>query len=336
MKQLKQYIEGTLGLIIEPVPFPSAKMGGLPMFIGETYTLEHAVMFDRELVFAEPRANVGFSIQQIEKHFELIRKELNVDVILVLSELAAYYRKRLIEKGISFVVPGKQLFLPNLLIDLRENYTHPKTRERGLKLLPSAQFLLIYHLLHRHEKKQIESYSFKKIAKVLGYTAMAITKVAENLKQLEIIEVAGDKEKFIRFKLDRAELWRDLEQRNLWINPVLKKVFVDEKPNGVFMLLSNATALPQYTDMNPSRQEFFALDKTLYYGLQKNNVLRNANESEGKYCLEIWKYNPLTLVGEMPNDSAVVDPLSLYLSLKENHDERMEMALEQIINKFIW
>ncbi|MFA5814456.1 MAG: hypothetical protein WC865_02410 [Bacteroidales bacterium] len=336
MKQLKQYIEGTLGLIIEPVPFPSAKMGGLPMFIGETYTLEHAVMFDRELVFAEPRTNVGFSIQQIEKHFELIRKALNRDVILVLSELAAYYRKRLIEKGISFVVPGKQLFLPNLLIDLRENYTHPKTRKRGLTLLPSAQFLLIYHILHRYKKNQIENYSFKEIANVLGYTAMAITKAAENLKQLEIIEVAGDREKFIRFKLDRAELWRDLEQRNLWINPVVKKVFVDEKPNGVFMLPSNATALPQYTDMNPSRQEFFALDKTLYYRLQKNNLLRNANESEGKYCLEIWKYNPLALAGEMPNADAVVDPLSLYLSLKDNHDERMEMALEQIINKFIW
>jgi len=32
----------------------------------------------------------------------------------------------------------------------------------------------------------------------------------------------------------------------------------------------------------------------------------------------------------------VVDPLSLYLSLKEGRDERVEMALEQIIKKFIW
>ena len=40
--------------------------------------------------------------------------------------------------------------------------------------------------------------------------------------------------------------------------------------------------------------------------------------------------------GEMPNDPPVVDPLSLYLSLQEHTDERIEMALEQIINKQTW
>ncbi len=62
----------------------------------------------------------------------------------------------------------------------------------------------------------------------------------------------------------------------------------------------------------------------------------NANEYEGKYCLEVWKYDPLKLVGEMPNDIAVVDPLSLYLSLKDSTDERIEMALEKIIKDYIW
>jgi hypothetical protein len=41
-------------------------------------------------------------------------------------------------------------------------------------------------------------------------------------------------------------------------------------------------------------------------------------------------------VDELPNDMAVVDPLSLYLSVKESRDERIEMALEQILEKFIW
>ena len=38
----------------------------------------------------------------------------------------------------------------------------------------------------------------------------------------------------------------------------------------------------------------------------------------------------------MPNDIAVVDPLSLYLSLKDSTDERIEMALEKIIKDYIW
>jgi len=37
-----------------------------------------------------------------------------------------------------------------------------------------------------------------------------------------------------------------------------------------------------------------------------------------------------------PNKNPVVDPLSLYLSFKNSYDERVEMALEQIIEKYIW
>lgn len=62
----------------------------------------------------------------------------------------------------------------------------------------------------------------------------------------------------------------------------------------------------------------------------------NLNNKEGRLCLEVWKYDPKVLVGELPNDMPVVDALSLYLSLKDNYDERTEAALEQIIEKYIW
>jgi hypothetical protein len=117
---------------------------------------------------------------------------------------------------------------------------------------------------------------------------------------------------------------------------VLKQVYIDEKPKGLLMLRSNESALPEYSDMNASRQEFYAIDKNIFYGLQKKQALINANENEGRYCLEVWKYNPETLAGELQNKTAVVDPLSLYLSLKDSHDERIEMALEQVMEQFIW
>jgi len=88
--------------------------------------------------------------------------------------------------------------------------------------------------------------------------------------------------------------------------------------------------------MNPSRQEFFAIDRKAFYDLQKNNKLSNANKSEGNYCLEVWKYDPLNLIGGMPNEKIAVDPLSLSLCLKNDHNERIQDALEQIIKKYIW
>lgn len=332
--QLKAYIREILGIEMDLQPVPKKDLGAIPMFIGSAYKLEYGMLFNQELVLAEAKHKEDFSIAQISTHLNLLEEAFfHKRIVLVIDALSALNRKRLIEKKINFILPGKQLYLPDMLMDLRENGISRRIKKQSTKLLPSSQFLLIHHILHKN--LEIEQYSFKELSEKLGYTAMGITKAIDNLKQLEVIEVVGEKEKYIRFKLDREELWRDLEHRESWVNPVLKRVYVDEKPLNV-RLYSNMSALPEYTDMNPSGQEFFAVEKSIFYTLQKNNGLVNANEYEGRYCLEVWKYNPVTLVGEMPNNDPVVDPLSLYLSLKDTHDERIEMALEQIIEKILW
>lgn len=165
---------------------------------------------------------------------------------------------------------------------------------------------------------------------------MAITNAVENLMYHELVEVEGEKEKYIKFRGDRSELWNIAMEQNLLLNPVLKTVYVDLIPKNIYMLKTNASALPEYTDLNPSKQQYCALEKTVFYGLQKSNALVNLNDYEGNYAIEVWKYDPLTLVHEMPNEMSVVDPLSLYLSLKDSKDERIEMALEQITDKYIW
>ncbi len=336
MKQALRYIQETL--CIQPTLTPIAKsyLDRLPMYIHETFRLYRTELFNTEIILAELKNDDELSIQQTEKQVQQIIKLLNHKVVVVLKNVQAYNRKRLIEKGVNFIVPGKQLYMPDLLIDLRESFAHPKTKQKKETLLPSAQFLLIYHITHRNQQWKLEEHPFKEIAQKLGYTPMAITNAIDNLKYHELVDVEGEKEKFIRFLYERHELWNVANEQDLLVNPVIKTVFVDEKPKDLFLLQSNASALPEYTDLNPSRQEYFAIEKTAFYGLQKSNALVNLNEYEGWYALEVWKYNPLTLVGELPNYRAVVDPLSLYLSVKDSRDERIEMALEQIIEKFIW
>lgn len=336
MKQAIQYINETLSTNAVAIPIQKEGFGKLPMFVNEAYKLYNTVLLNRELLLVELRNNEELSILQTEKHLQLIKTAFEKKVVLVIENLATYNRKRLIEKGINFIVAGKQLFIPELLIDLKENYTNPRATQKKEKLLPSAQCLLIYHIIHRNEKWKLEEHSFKEIAQQLDYTPMAITNAVDNLKYHDMVDVQGEKEKYIRFRLERGELWRTVEQQNLLVNPVLKTVFVDEMPKDVFMLQTNASAMPEYSNLNPSKQQYYAMEKTVFYGLQKSNVLINPNDYEGHYALEIWKYNPLALVAELPNDMSVVDPLSLYLSLKDSQDERIEMALEQIIEKYIW
>ena len=323
---------------IQPTATPLAKsyLDRLPMYIHETFKLYSINLFNTGIILAELKNEDKLSIQQTEKQVQQIKNLLNLKVVIVLENVQAYNRKRLIEKGINFIVPGKQLYMPDMLIDLRESFVHPKTKQKNETLLPSAQFLLIYHIIHRNQQWKLEEHPFKDIAQKLGYTPMAITNAIDKLKYHKLIEVEGEKEKFMRFRYGRHELWNIAQEQNMLVNPVIKTVYVDEKPKELFLLNCNASALPEYTDLNPSRQEYLAIEKTVFYGLQKSNALVNPNDYEGRYALEVWKYNPLVLVDELPNDRPVVDPLSLYLSVKDSTDERIEMALDKILEKFIW
>jgi DNA-binding MarR family transcriptional regulator len=336
MRKAINYINESLGIDAIEKPILNKDLGNLPMYITQAYKLYDAIVFNINIVLIEQRNEDDFSVLQTEKHLQLIRNAINKTVVLVLENLQSYNRKRLIEKGINFIVPDKQLFLPELLINLSENYAQPKSKVKNKSLMPSSQFLLLYHIIHRYNNWKIEEHSFKEIAKKLDYTPMAVSYAVDDLKNHDLIEVFGEKEKFIKFNLERSELWYTAQQQNILESPVLKTVFVDELPSNLFMLKANASALPEYTSINPSKQQYYAIEKSAFYFLQKNNGLLNANDREGKFAIEVWKYNPVTLLDDFPVDNAVVDPLSLYLSLKDSTDERVEMGLEQIIEKIIW
>ena len=301
----------------------------LPYYIANAFTFHRVRLYGKELLLLKIN-DTDFQIGQIKKQLDQVTKAFQEPIVLIADTIRPMNKKRLIENSIQFIIPGRQLFLPGLLIDIKEDFSRRGYLRKTEKLTPSAQYILLFRILNRNEK--LEQFSFKELAYKLGYTAMAITKAAAILEQLELCTVEGTKQKYIHFEDPLNELWG--KANPYLINPVFKTVFADELPKAN-LLKSNIMALPEYTDMAPGNQEYYAIEKSNFYTLQKNSELANQNEYEGRYCLEVWKYNPNTLAEGITQESNV-DPLSLFLSLKDMQDERIEMALDQIIKKFIW
>ena len=67
-------------------------------------------------------------------------------VVYVTEALASYERRHLIAKKVPFIVPGNQLFLPELGIDLRE-YFRGRAPTADVHLSPATQAVLIATLL---------------------------------------------------------------------------------------------------------------------------------------------------------------------------------------------
>lgn len=333
MELIQEYLENIFSPPMEVKELPRERIKMLPIYLRETYWYYSVTILGKAVVLVEPKYQKEFKILRTRVQLNKLPKEFGI-IVLLLREVTAINRNRMVQSRINFIVPGKQLFLPELLMDLRESYPAATVKKSTDHLTPSAQAILLYHILP-YNKWDVETHSFKELAEKFGYTPMSISKAVDNLKMHELIKVEGEKEKFVRFNMAKHELWNHLLKTKIWTNPVLKTVYVEKKP-AVATLRANITGLAQYSEINESNQKYYAIDKVNYYALQQKMEIDEIEDTETKYCLEVWKYDPLILAENTDSDQPAVDPLSLYLSMQENTDERVDIELDNIIEKYTW
>ena len=322
MEELEKYLQNTLGIDAVIKRLPMGKLRILPLYIRAIYTMKTTRLYEREILLLEKKDKERLTAEQYRKHIQVIENAFNKPVVLVLDAIEAYNRKRLIEKQIAFIIPGKQMFIPQFLIDLREfRYTAQKKKE---KIQPAAQCLLLFHLL----KENVEDVNLKTIAEKLNYTPMTITRAANELNEKALCRIEGRKEKKIVFERDKKAIW---EKALPYLqNPVNIAIYIEEYIDDKIIFESGYTALSSYTKIAGEPTKCFAISKTDYVYLRKHKQITITNKMEGRICLEIWKYNPAILATDK-----TVDPLSLYLTLKDEKDERVEIELEKMIER-LW
>jgi hypothetical protein len=118
-------------------------------------------------------------------------------------------------------------------------------------------------------------------------------------------------------------------------SPVWKAINVDVLPERTALYKANTSALAQYTDINEEARLYVAVDRKEFVDIKKEVAVLESNDVDSSISLELWKYDPGILVGDH-KDRSTVDPLSLYLSLKDSQDERIAKALDKILGDIQW
>ena len=92
------------------------------------------------------------------------------------------------------------------------------------------------------------------------------------------------------------------------------------------------SALAYYSALAEPANPVFALEGKKWKGIKTGKNIRILEIVEPGACeLEIWSYPP-----ELFSKEGVVDRLSLYLSMQANDDERVESALEEMMDQVAW
>ncbi len=307
-----------IGVSAELVPIERGKLKGLNVDMLLRFLYYTANFKDQDLcVIQAKNKDESITPLQYKRITKQIETVVGMPVAVLLDSLAYYERERLIDQGVYFIISDKYAYLPFLIINARARKVKKTT-----KLLPAAQYILLYYLLS--EKKE---FTIKELEGTTPYNYVALARAVSNLEDLKLCYSKTDftRTKFIRFEYSRRDLWE--KSQKYLTSPVKKVVYCDLVPNGKFSI-SGVNALSHYSHLNPEQYGIWAIWEKYF-----SNEGSQYNEIEGAYKIEVWNYP--TFMPFHPNNE-IVDKLSLYLSMKDDPDSRIEKELEIMIEEMKW
>lgn len=140
---IERYLHHTLGL--SALVKPWAGQSALPYFLQDAYAFASVELLGAPYVLMMAHGQV-VSAAKVRKDVDALQNACSEVAVFVAPTLSAYERTRLIGQKVPFIVPGNQLYLPDLGLDLRE-YFRQCRQNAGKVLSPSTQAMLIGLLL---------------------------------------------------------------------------------------------------------------------------------------------------------------------------------------------
>ena len=322
-QSIERYLQETLGISASLGPWPDGDR--LPLYLRDGFRFYQALLLKTPCLFLVDRADEAPSPATIRKQLDQVRPKWEGELIYVRSQVASHGRKRLIQQRVPFLVPGNQLYLPMLGIDLREHFR--KQRQTTPSLKPATQALVLHLLIHQdaHLQTPVE------FAQRLGYTKMTMSRAFDELEEEQLGEVVKEgRERCLRPVATKRQLWE--KALPLMQSPVQRRSWVrhPDLPPGV--VTAGLSALARYSMLVAPNTPTIAVSKDRWKSTQDRSQSRKAVADDPQSVeVEVWTYNP-----ELFAKEGVVDPFSLYLSLKEDQDERVQASLEAMLEGALW
>ena len=295
----------------------------LPVFLRNNYNFYELSILGTPCILLDI-TNEMPGADTLQKHIKLLEALTDRQIVLFYKKITRYRRKSLIKNRISFVVADEQMYLPFLGLDLKK--APPYIERKVQHFTPSAQLAYLYFLSHKNEVVNVTGFAEK-----MGFTKMTASRAINDLYHANLItyEIGG--------KTGRSKEYKRIPDPGYFLqgriylkSPVRKIVYVEKEPSGA--LTAGLDALAELSMINAPGYLVRALSRE-QFNRQKTVIIKDKDriEDERLVELQIWDYDPHQF-----SDKNRVDLLSLYASLKEENDERVEQALEELLRGKPW
>lgn len=294
----------------------------LPLNISAPYQFFIGSFSDTPVIWVQLRDCEEIAPSIIKRHGEIINQACGLTPIFIIEKIESYKIQRLAKTHVNFIIPGKVVYLPSLLFIVRNQSKTDASMTKIRDIIPAvAQLMVLYHI----QKQSLNGLSAQQIAELFKVSYATSKRAVEWLVNKGVISLTGKKEKVVSFKYESKALWDFCEK--LLRSPVESLHQTNDLTGIKEYEIAGEQALSHYSMLSDNTKTIAISKKEL----TRMNKQFKGWDNYGEYNVQTWIYDPKILANEN-----LVDPLSLYLSLKEHYDERVQIELENMINVIKW
>lgn len=311
--ELKSYVK-RIGVAAEVRP---RSVKGLPLFVEASNDWYDAEIGGFKMVLAVAK-RTGLAPQDVIAQWTAIRRNAKFDCVMILRGEDNDFCNLLEAARVDYIMPGLRLHVEGkLMLVTRPAAKRAYVPKRRMSVV--AQQIALHYLLKGKDGRS----GFEELTAALGLGQVRVSVAARELERLNLCSVD-------RAWRAHALVWssgkRDLWKRALPMmdSPVQRRMRTRNPPAG--LPVAGIEALSSMSMLASDAEPTYAISR-------KDSRVKDLKDDryEGA-TVEVWKYAPALLSG----DGTCVDPLSLYLSLKDDPDPRVQGELRTVMEELKW
>lgn len=322
IEKCKKYFADVLGIKVSISRYREINQLDIPYVIIDNYEFYTLQLLGNNYIIIHPKDEINITPATLYKQIKIVKQGSNKEAILLKSAINSFHRKRLIGYRIPFIVPGTQMYLPDLMIDMREHFSKIGLKKKHFS--PATQSILIYMI----NNNDFGPFDVERLNIISGYSKATIRRSIQELENSGIGEVTKKKKnKILKISKTSNEIWNTV--KNTLKNPVIREICLNHVPENILLPEAGLSALSHYTMISIPKNTTYAVWKDEWNKICKDSSISKLIEpeqTESNIKLQIWSYPPTLKVKRN-----IVDKHSLFLSLRNSEDERIEQALEDML-----
>lgn len=321
MESLTKYLHTMFGSIMVLEAYHS--YGSLPMYLVDHYQLVRLKINEEVYLLVKPKEAIKINIPPLKKQLIQIQKFTNLRPVLVLENLRLSQRNALIQSRIAFIVPEKQLYIPQFAMNLTE--AEATAEEYGDQFSVATQVVFIYLLLNH-----IKETNAHQLSETLSYSVATINRALKELCYRKLLHTVGNGTRKQYTILSGKEFWEQGKQ--YLFDPVKSRRYVMRGFGHHGYPMSNDLALSRLSFLSGRNISYYAATAQTFKNIDKQYYLNEYDVFDHNYCVvEIFRYDPKLLA-----NGNYIDVISLYAQFKDNPDERVQIEIESLVDEILW